>query len=272
MASPGCIWLDLRSEEERRANPLPAPEQREAVYGMPEREVVELSLGEVSPLQQTDALGDDQAAPVCCVATDGVEAAQAKEALESQGFNNVTSGSFDEVKASAAAGKDLEMEAFVYARLAVQNTLPLLGGMVSLISLIVVIVATLGHGNLTEDSGYDWVISESVASQRWDGYKAARDQVDQVGPGSGRRVLLADEGFEARFDSSSELRLSRRRRSQDETETRSEASDGNSLLLLFETKDGTSIFTPQHLQSICKVEQILLGRAEYPQVGTIDRV
>ena len=127
-----------------------------------------------------------------------------------------------------------------YARLAVEKTLPLLGGVSAFITLVVVVVGVLGHGGLTPGTSYDWVIADTVASERWDGFNWAREHVDDR---PGTRRLEDDDGVP----------------------TRSAASSRNSLLLLFKTKDGTSIFTPAHLQSICKVEALLLSRPEYPR-------
>eukprot|EP01050_Picozoa_sp_SAG11_P004863 SAG11_NODE_322_length_10757_cov_2.841809_4_plen_494_part_00 len=95
----------------------------------------------------------------------------------------------------------------------------------------------LGHGNLTEGTNYDWVIAETDASQRWDGYSDARSQTDELGT---------------------------RRRAQDqEHRTRETETGRNNLLFLYETKDLTNIFTPENIQSICRVEAVLLEDPAY---------
>ena len=129
-----------------------------------------------------------------------------------------------------------------YSRLAVEKTLPVLAGAVSFCIAIIFLVGALGHGGLTEGTDYDWTIADTVASERWDGFNWARQHVDEV---DARRRLDEDD---------------------DGVSTRSETSSRNTIIMLFKTLDGTSIFTPAHLQSICRVEALLLARSEYPKL------
>eukprot|EP01052_Picozoa_sp_SAG31_P036334 SAG31_NODE_4518_length_3166_cov_1.642253_2_plen_67_part_00 len=62
----------------------------------------------------------------------------------------------------------------------VDYTLQMLAASWGILFLLVIIVAAFGHAGLTDGTRYDWVISTTDASQRWDGVQAihfpARDR------------------------------------------------------------------------------------------------
>ena len=132
-----------------------------------------------------------------------------------------------------------DQQIWMYPRLVVERTYVVLAVSSILVLIVCIIVGTAGHLGLTEESGYDWVISDVPASMRWDGYNDARNKVDELSQ-EGDEVSVADEALH-----------------------RGLLSNRNNLLLLWHTKDDTDIFTPANLQGMCNVEQIVMGHPDY---------
>jgi hypothetical protein len=126
-----------------------------------------------------------------------------------------------------------------YPRMVVERTYVVLGVSVSVLLTVCVIVGFAGHLGLTEGTDYDWVISDTDASIRWDGYNHARSQVDVLAP-TGDEVTLEEELLH-----------------------RGAASDRNNLMLLWHTKDDSDIFTAANLQSMCRIENTVMGHPDY---------
>jgi hypothetical protein len=146
----------------------------------------------------------------------------------------------DAICCATTAGEDADGDSiWVYPRLVVERTYVVLGISTSLLFLVCFIVGFAGHLGLTEATNYDWVIPETSASIRWDGYAHARTQVD----------VLAASGDEVS--------------AEDELLHRGVTSSRNDLMLLWHTKNDGDIFTAQNLQSMCRVENVVMGHPDY---------
>ena len=128
---------------------------------------------------------------------------------------------------------------WLFPRAAERQPLAVLGATCSVVFLVVFIVVYAGHLGLTEETRWDWTISDTDPSERWDGFENARTLVDEV----------SADGAEVSV--------------QEELLHRGLFSDRNNLMLLWKTKDGSDIFTPANLQTMCSVEQLVLGHPEY---------
>jgi hypothetical protein len=128
---------------------------------------------------------------------------------------------------------------WAYPRMVVERTYVVLGLSVSMLVTVCFIVGFAGHLGLTEESNYDWVISTTDASIRWDGYNHARTQVDVLAP-TGDEVTQEEELLH-----------------------RGVASDRNNLMLLWHSKDDSDIFTAANLQEMCQIENTVMGHRDY---------
>lgn len=134
---------------------------------------------------------------------------------------------------------DLDLAIWAYPRLVVERTY-----LVLFIACVVVFGTTFAVGfngqlGLTEETNYDWTISNTEPSERWDGYDSARGQVDELAD-TGDTVSVAEEILH-----------------------RGMSSGRNGLLLLWSTKDDSDIFTPAHIKTMCTVENIVMGHPDY---------
>jgi hypothetical protein len=244
-----CLWIDCRPDAEKSAEPL--PEATNLTEWGPVRRYVHWP----SALSQLEGAGEAETAAAYALATNdarkdgpvlvfGREAPNIQGLLEKAGYSNVASaGGVEELSELAAEGRDVSTEhVHFYSRLAVEKTYPLLGGASGVVFVVVMIVGALGHAGLTEKTNYDWIIPGSTPSTRWDGFNDAVEQVDTVRVSADTEVV----------------------------HPRSKDSPRNSLMVLFETPDGSSIFTPPRIQTICRAEAQILDDPDYQRVCRLE--
>ena len=91
--------------------------------------------------------------------------------------------------------------------------------------LLITIAGVLGGMlGITESSQYDWIISDSDASEELDALDDAIDRVDPIG---GERVA------------------------------RTEISEDSKLYFIYETRDGSEVFDPEQLRDMCLAESLV---------------
>lgn len=150
-----------------------------------------------------------------------------------------------------AGSDDLETKVWTYPRLVVKRT-----GLMCAINLLAILVMVaipiaVGHLKLTKETDFDWVISTEDASIWLDALNSANSQSD----------TRAQEATQGRRQLSNHFDNSGRRAFSEE----------EWVQFIYVTKDGGSIMTPEHLQTICEIENIIVGDSEiYPLHCTLN--
>ena len=134
-----------------------------------------------------------------------------------------------------------------FPQVAVRHVGWTLTGVVVVVAAMAAFPIHLGHGELTEETDYDWIIASGTSSKRMDAVDAAIGLVDDGDAAGGRRALQQVGASE-----------------------RSHWSDRNRLYLSWMAQDAGTIFTPAHLQTICEVENQLLAHESYPSLCRLE--
>eukprot|EP01050_Picozoa_sp_SAG11_P004864 SAG11_NODE_322_length_10757_cov_2.841809_5_plen_162_part_00 len=146
-ATVGMTWLDVRLEAEIEAAPLPEPAEAAGVslWG-PKRRLKLWPLASVMDADEgaaTEQLGSDKDSPILVFCADGVGAAKAKQVLMGLGFTNVVDSAIGDVSKMAEEAQDCLPQTWIYPRMAVEYTYPMLGGTWAILFLVVVIVGAV---------------------------------------------------------------------------------------------------------------------------------
>jgi len=99
----------------------------------------------------------------------------------------------------------------------------------------------------SEQSSYDWTVSEAEQSEQRDALEWARDH-------QGLRVRMSVRSMQSSDD-------------DDDEEVRTRSEQGSSMTIVYQHLGfaNESIFTPANLKAMCEVENVLLGDREYPK-------
>ena len=145
---------------------------------------------QAAPTQQADAQpGAVQTPSWDAVPSKGVSVADSSKPGGGGGGGLITSVQVDDAAEGAAAHHAAAPpKTWWYPRMTVQHPCCTL----TVASLVVVAMTAapiaLGHGSLTEETDYDWIIASGQSSMRMDGVDSAEDQVD----GRSRRRAQAE--------------------------------------------------------------------------------
>ena len=157
-----------------------------------------------------------------------------------------------EAKAEEAGGG---RQAWNFPQWIVEKTCLTLGVCLGLILIMAAIPIAMGHHEMSEDTNYDWIISEEDSSIHMDAVASA---IKVTEADSNRRLLSghasANHKHETWF-----------------REPRSEMDWSNLLGVRYESFDGGNILTPSRLLAICKVENLFFAD-QGSGSGTRDRI
>ena len=104
--------------------------------------------------------------------------------------------------------------------------------MFSFILVVVILSSALGVNSISKASEYDWTISDTSESENLDAFDDAKNQVDLVTS----TVMERSEALDSKFH------------------------------YIYESTDGSDIYTPMNLYHMCKVETTMLGTEGFEDV------
>ena len=134
-------------------------------------------------------------------------------------------------------------EAWWYPRMVVERTYSLLAAVVVFVLILASIPILAGHAQMSEESGYDWIISTAESSIRMDAVNSARRQA-------------APENEEDDDDDGDDEGRRRLQTSQEKLNRRAWVGD---LSLRYESADDSSLLTAAKLNTICEIENLLMS-------------
>lgn len=123
-------------------------------------------------------------------------------------------------------------------------------------------------GGFSSPSNYDWLVASVDTVEQYD----VNVLTNALRSGASRRLSHHhhdnddDDDDLVEDDSNPSLRATRRLDEETGPE-RSRYANGNATMtFIYETSDGTNIFTPERLRSICEAENVILGHPTYGEV------
>lgn len=116
------------------------------------------------------------------------------------------------------------------SRIITVHPLKFLIGTLTILLLMTIIGAAVGAFGLSDYSDYDWVIASGRAAEDYEAYQTASGMTEK-----GNATQNSD-------------------------------FVGKELLVLYETDDDASIFTPENVQTMCQIEQMFLNTPDYNTV------
>jgi hypothetical protein len=143
--------------------------------------------------------------------------------------------------------------AWRFPRWVVTHSCCTLAACVCAVLLCTAIPRATGTVEMSEETRYDWIISEEDSSINMDALADARDQSPIPAELRGELRPADYEAPERR------RRLRRRKLGSHFMHPRSEWDWDQKANMHYATDDGSSILTPAHLQTICKVENLFIA-------------